>query len=125
MPIKLAKESEAFLIGSLKRYAAEELDLAMGDLKAKLFLDYVLREIGPTVYNQAVADEFIGLVKAAISLLRVGLKLPAPTPPMRRQRFSTSPAASPRGRSAQPTSSRPKPPAVPLRGLPASTVGQP
>lgn len=56
MPIKLAKDSEAFLIGSLKRYAAEELDLEMGDLKAKLFLDYVLKEIGPTVYNQAVAD---------------------------------------------------------------------
>ncbi len=56
MPIKLAKESEAFLIGSLKRYAAEELDLEMGDLKAKLLLAYVLKEVGPTVYNQAVAD---------------------------------------------------------------------
>jgi uncharacterized protein (DUF2164 family) len=56
MPIKLAKESEAFLVGSLKRYAAEELDLQLGDLKAKLLLAYVLKEIGPTVYNQAVAD---------------------------------------------------------------------
>jgi len=56
MPIKLSKDSEAFLLGSLKRYAAEELDLEMGDLKAKLLLDYVLKEIGPSVYNQAVAD---------------------------------------------------------------------
>ncbi|MBK8726370.1 MAG: DUF2164 domain-containing protein [Holophagaceae bacterium] len=56
MPIKLSKDSEAFLIGSLKRYAAEELDLELGDLKAKLLLDYVLKEVGPSVYNQAVAD---------------------------------------------------------------------
>ena len=56
MAIKLTKDSETFLAGSLKRYAAEELELDLGDLQAKLFLDYVLREIGPTIYNRAVAD---------------------------------------------------------------------
>lgn len=56
MPIILPKDTEAFLLGSLKRYAREELDLELGDLKAKLLLDYVLREIGPSVYNQAVAE---------------------------------------------------------------------
>ncbi len=43
-------------IVSLKRYAAENLDQEIGDLKADLLLDYVLREIGPTIYNQAIAD---------------------------------------------------------------------
>ena len=56
MAISLAKDTEAFLLGSLKRYVAENLDLEMGDLKAKLLLDYVLKEIGPSVYNQAIAD---------------------------------------------------------------------
>ncbi|MFN8010989.1 MAG: DUF2164 domain-containing protein [Holophagaceae bacterium] len=56
MPIALPKDTQAFLVGSLKRYAREELDLELGDLQAKLFLAYVLTEIGPSVYNQAIAD---------------------------------------------------------------------
>lgn len=56
MPLALPKDTEAFLLGSLKRYAREELDLALGDLQAKLLLDYVLKEVGPSVYNQAIAD---------------------------------------------------------------------
>ena len=55
MPIALPKDTQAFLVGSLKRYAREELDLELGDLQAKLFLAYVLTEIGPSVYNQAIA----------------------------------------------------------------------
>ena len=56
MAISLTKDTEAFLLDSLKRYVAENLDLEMGDLKTKLMLDYVLKEIGPSVYNQAIAD---------------------------------------------------------------------
>jgi uncharacterized protein (DUF2164 family) len=43
-------------LASLKRYVSENLDQEIGDLKADLLLDYVLREIGPTIYNQAIAD---------------------------------------------------------------------
>lgn len=32
------------------------LEQGIGDLKASLLLDFVLKEIGPSVYNQAVAD---------------------------------------------------------------------
>lgn len=56
MPIALPKDTEAFLLGSLKRYAREELDLDLGDLQAKLLLGFVLKEVGPSVYNQAIAD---------------------------------------------------------------------
>jgi uncharacterized protein (DUF2164 family) len=41
---------------SLKRYAAQELDLELGELQAKLLLDFVVKEIGPSVYNLAIAD---------------------------------------------------------------------
>ncbi len=43
-------------LASLKRYVSENLEQEIGDLKADLLLDYVLREIGPTIYNQAIAD---------------------------------------------------------------------
>lgn len=32
------------------------MDEEIGDLQADLLLDYVLGEIGPTVYNRAIAD---------------------------------------------------------------------
>jgi uncharacterized protein (DUF2164 family) len=56
MAIKVSPEARTQLLASIKRYAAESLDEQIGDLKAGLLLDYVLEEIGPTIYNQAIAD---------------------------------------------------------------------
>jgi uncharacterized protein (DUF2164 family) len=56
MAITLSPDITRKLQASIKRYAAEHLDEEMGDLKAGLFLDYCLQEIGPAVYNQAIAD---------------------------------------------------------------------
>ena len=56
MAIEISPETRKRLIASLKRYAAENLDEELGDLKAGLLLDYCLTEIGPCVYNQAIAD---------------------------------------------------------------------
>jgi len=54
--IKLGKETEDYLLGSIKRFFAEELDEDIGDLKALRVLDFCVREVGPSVYNQAIAD---------------------------------------------------------------------
>ena len=43
-------------VASIKRYFAEELDQEIGDLQAGLLLDFILREIAPTVYNGAISD---------------------------------------------------------------------
>lgn len=56
MSIKLQKDTEAYLLGSIKRFVAENLDAEIGDLKASLFLEFCVREIGPSIYNQAIAD---------------------------------------------------------------------
>ena len=56
MAITLSPETTKQLNASIKRYVAENLDQDIGDLKAGLLLDYCLREIGPTIYNQAIAD---------------------------------------------------------------------
>ena len=56
MPIKLSPETTKRLVASIKRYAAANLDEEIGDLKAGLLLDYCLKEIGPSIYNQAIAD---------------------------------------------------------------------
>lgn len=56
MTIKLDPDAETYLLGSIKRFFAEELEDDIGDLKAMRVLDFCLREVSPSVYNQAIAD---------------------------------------------------------------------
>jgi len=55
-PIELNKQERADAMYSLKRYAAENFAEEMGDLKAGALLNYILEEIGPSIYNRAVRD---------------------------------------------------------------------
>jgi uncharacterized protein (DUF2164 family) len=68
MAIKLSKEVEKKMIASIKRYFAENMEDEIGDLKAKLLLDFCLREIGPRIYNQAIADAQAFLQKKVADL---------------------------------------------------------
>ena len=54
--IKLDKESEDRSLASIKRFFDEQMDDDIGELKARLVLEFCLKEIGPSVYNRAVAD---------------------------------------------------------------------
>jgi uncharacterized protein (DUF2164 family) len=56
MAVMLADETEKRLVASIKRFFEEEMDEEVGDLKALRVLDFCLREIAPSVYNQAIAD---------------------------------------------------------------------
>ena len=56
MAIKLDKETETLLVGSIRRFFAEEMDDDIGDLKALRVLEYFIRELGPNIYNQAISD---------------------------------------------------------------------
>ena len=56
MAITLSPDAAQQLRRSIKRYVAEEFEQDIGDLKADALLDFFLKEIGPTVYNQAIAD---------------------------------------------------------------------
>jgi uncharacterized protein (DUF2164 family) len=54
--IELGKRERDAAIASIKRYFAEELPEPIGDLPAGLLLSFFLEDIGPVIYNQAVAD---------------------------------------------------------------------
>lgn len=56
MSIEFPKDVEARLLASIKRYALESFEEELGDLRASLFLDFVLKTIAPSIYNQAIAD---------------------------------------------------------------------
>ncbi len=56
MAIKISQDNQKQVIASIKRYFEEYMEDEIGDLKANLLLDYFLKEIGPIVYNRAIAD---------------------------------------------------------------------
>ena len=56
MTIELPRDARDEAIRSIERYFADELDQRIGNLAAGALLGFFLQEIGPLVYNQAVAD---------------------------------------------------------------------
>ena len=56
MAITLSTEGNKQALASIRRYCTEALELDVGDLKASSLLDFFLKEIGPSVYNAAIAD---------------------------------------------------------------------
>lgn len=56
MTIILSDAARKQSIASIQRYFAEELDQDIGDLKAGLLLDFIAKEIGPSIYNGAIGD---------------------------------------------------------------------
>ena len=68
MTIKLDQQTEDYLLKSIRQFFAEELDEDVGDLKARAVLEFCIREIGPSVYNQAIADAQETLQVAVLDL---------------------------------------------------------
>lgn len=55
-PLSLPEESRQAALASLRRYADEHLDAPLGALAAGALLDFILEELGPAIYNRAVAE---------------------------------------------------------------------
>ena len=56
MPVALSDDVAEKAIASIRRYSAEHLDEEMGELQARLLLEFFLKEIAPSVYNAAITD---------------------------------------------------------------------
>lgn len=56
MAIELSKEARQATIASIERYFRENMEEPIGNLAAGALLNFFLEEIGPSIYNQAVAD---------------------------------------------------------------------
>jgi uncharacterized protein (DUF2164 family) len=56
MTIELSKQSRADAVASIQRYFREEMPEPIGELPAGLLLNFILEEIGPAIYNKAIAD---------------------------------------------------------------------
>jgi uncharacterized protein (DUF2164 family) len=56
MPIELPKEARQEAVASIERYFRENLEERIGNIAAAALLNFMLEEIGPSIYNRAVAD---------------------------------------------------------------------
>lgn len=56
MPLELSKAAHAAALTSLERYFLEENGEPIGNMAAGALLNFFLTEIGPAIYNQAIAD---------------------------------------------------------------------
>jgi uncharacterized protein (DUF2164 family) len=56
MTIELSREARQEAVQSIERYFLEHMDEKIGNIAAGGLLSFFLEEIGPAVYNKAVAD---------------------------------------------------------------------
>jgi len=56
MNIEFSKQMRADAIASIQRYFEENLSESIGDLPGGLLLNFFLEEVGPAIYNRAIAD---------------------------------------------------------------------
>lgn len=56
MTIEISKEARSQAVASIERYFRENRDEPIGNVAAGALLGFFLEEVGPLVYNRAVAD---------------------------------------------------------------------
>jgi uncharacterized protein (DUF2164 family) len=56
MSIELSKETRSEAIASIQQYFERNMPESIGELPAGLLLNFFLEEIGPSIYNKAIAD---------------------------------------------------------------------
>ena len=56
MAIELSPEQRKEAVASIERYFRENMEEKIGNIAAGALLGYFLEELGPLVYNKAVAD---------------------------------------------------------------------
>lgn len=56
MAIEIPKESAKEAVLSIRRYFEENMDNEIGNLAAEGLLQFFIEEVGPIIYNKAVAD---------------------------------------------------------------------
>ncbi len=56
MSIELSKEARADAVVSIQQYFERNMPEPIGELPAGLLLNFFLEEIGPAIYNKAIAD---------------------------------------------------------------------
>ncbi|MDF2960150.1 MAG: hypothetical protein K0S39_1885 [Paenibacillus sp.] len=82
MNLKFPKEQKEYLIGIVQQYFKEERSEDLGNLAAEQLLDFMVKQVGPVIYNQAVGDcrRYVSERVAAVEEDMYALEKPLPFP---------------------------------------------
>jgi uncharacterized protein (DUF2164 family) len=56
IPMKLPKEQKEEIIKNVQAYFNEERSETIGDMGAEQLIDFMIKELGPYLYNKGIAD---------------------------------------------------------------------
>lgn len=56
MTIQLSKDAHKEAVASIERYFRENMEEKIGNIAAAGLLGFFLEEVGPSIYNKAIAD---------------------------------------------------------------------
>ena len=56
MAIDIHKDVQTAAVASIQRFFEERMDNRIGNLEARSLLDFFIKELAPSIYNQAIAD---------------------------------------------------------------------
>ena len=59
--IKLSESQRSSMLSKLDNYFSQEIDHELGQFELEFLLDFILKELGGAVYNQALSDAQIAL----------------------------------------------------------------
>lgn len=68
MNLKIPKEQKMQIIGRVQQYFREERGEEIGELAAEFLMDFIIKQTGPFIYNQAVEDVQAVLTQKMASL---------------------------------------------------------
>lgn len=77
MEFKLKEERHKTLVEKVQVYFRNEHEDPIGELKARLIIDFFTQELGAEIYNQAIADAHDFMQDKLIDLEQI-LYVPAP-----------------------------------------------
>ncbi len=66
--IELDADTKERLVKTLQMYFHEELETTIGSFQAQFFLDFILEELAPYFYNQAINDTHAWLTEKFLYL---------------------------------------------------------
>lgn len=68
MVIVFPDETNNAIVDAIRHYFLAERDEEIGELQASFLLEFVLKEIGPSIYNQAIKDAQASLQRVVSDL---------------------------------------------------------
>jgi uncharacterized protein (DUF2164 family) len=83
-PIKIQREHKLQISSSIQDYLDSELSFEIGQLASENLLDFMLKELTPHIYNQALADARKVIEQKMVSLEEEMYALERPLPLDRR-----------------------------------------